>query len=419
MSILHFALPLHLLLSTIHMITLYTVSQVTKEIRTILEVAMPGPIGVEGEIVDFTHHSSGHRYFTLKDEKSQLRCVMWRQYGTGLFFTPQPGMKVITVGMLTVYERGGQYQLVAQRIQPAGAGELRLALEQLKQRLEREGVFDPARKRSLPEFPRTVGVVTSPTGAAVQDIIEVIRRRFPCVRVLLRPTQVQGEGAADDIALAIKEMNEYGKVDVLIVGRGGGAAEDLWAFNEEVVVRAIIASKVPVISAVGHETDVTIADFVADCRAPTPSAAAELVVKDRDAVVRHIDHLTQRAIEAMRGRLKRATDAVEVLKNRYGLKRFADSLSRYNQWIDDAEESLCRATEKRLEHQRNRMMNVSIRLRGLDPRAALRRGFSLCYRLPDGSLVRESTMLHPGGKVAVQFATGRALCRVEELYVGE
>lgn len=399
------------------MIATYTVSQLTREVRIILESSIPGPIAVEGELVDYTHHSSGHRYFTLKDDKSQLRCVMWRQHGTGLFFTPAPGMRVVATGSLSVYERSGQYQLVVERLQPAGEGELLLAFKRLKERLEREGLFDLSRKRPLPAFPRSIGIVTSPTGAAIRDIIQVIGRRFPSVRLILRPTQVQGEGSAEEIAQAIADLNAMATVDVLIVGRGGGAAEDLWAFNEEIVARAIAASTIPVVSAVGHETDVTIADFVADCRAPTPSAAAEMVVRDSQAILDGIRALRTRLMEGAQRRLRRESDRVMSLGMRYGLKRFPDLLRRHEQVIDDLEATLCREVNRLVERRQVGMTEIAIALKGLDPRAALARGFAICRRLPDGSLVRTSSQLGPGSRVSLQFSSGAALCGVEEVHV--
>ncbi|MCK5525880.1 MAG: exodeoxyribonuclease VII large subunit, partial [Candidatus Latescibacteria bacterium] len=271
----------------------YSVSDITRAIKGLLDEGLM-PLWVEGEVSNYVHHTSGHRYFTLKDETSQLRCVMWKWQGQ-LRFRPEDGMKVRAYGRISVYERGGQYQLVVSELHPAGVGELQLAFEQLKERLAKEGLFDESRKRSLPRFPQRIGVVTSPTGAAIRDIAHGIGRRFPSAQVVLWPARVQGEGAAAQIAEGIEKLNAYGEVDVLIVGRGGGSLEDLWAFNEEEVARAIYASGIPVVSAVGHEIDFVIADFVADRRAPTPSAAAEMVVRDGAELMRGVTDLRGRA----------------------------------------------------------------------------------------------------------------------------
>jgi len=259
---------------------IYTVSELTREIKQVLETGFPC-LWVEGEISNFKRHSSGHLYFTLKDENSQIRCAMWRYRANDLIFRPEDGMKVLVQGNLQVYEPGGYYQIIVQQVQPAGVGELQLAFEQLKKKLYAEGLFDEAHKKPIPIFPERIGVITSPTGAAIRDIISVITRRFPIAQIILAPVRVQGPGAKEEIVQAIQDFNEFGEVDVLIVGRGGGSLEDLWAFNEEVVARAIFTSKIPIISAVGHEIDFSISDFVADRRAPTPSAAAEMAVPDR------------------------------------------------------------------------------------------------------------------------------------------
>ena len=257
---------------------IYSVSELSQQIRNLLEKEFPD-VWVVGEVSNFRAASSGHLYFTLKDESAQIRAVCFRNQARYLKFRPQDGISVIARGHLSVYETRGEYQLYIEYLEPAGLGALQLAFEQLKQKLAAEGLFDPGRKKPLPLLPRTVGVVTSPTGAVIRDILRVLRRRFRNMNVMLGPVKVQGEGAAEEIVEGIKTLNRQTGVDVIIVARGGGSLEDLWAFNEEIVARAIAASKIPIISAVGHETDFTIADFVADLRAPTPSAAAALVVR--------------------------------------------------------------------------------------------------------------------------------------------
>src|SRR5512136_2779310 len=264
-----------------------TVSRLTALIRSTLEENFEH-VWVEGEVSNLSTPSSGHLYFTLKDAGAQLRCVMFKGAVRNLRFRLKDGMGLILRGRITVYEQRGDYQLIAEYAEPLGIGALQLAFEQLKERLVREGLFDESRKKPLPVLPQRIGVVTSPTGAAIHDILTVVNRRFANVQILIVPVRVQGDGAAAEIAAAIDDVNRYGAVDVMIVGRGGGSLEDLWAFNEEAVARAIARSRIPVISAVGHETDYTIADFAADLRAPTPSAAAELAVKDRDELVLHV-----------------------------------------------------------------------------------------------------------------------------------
>ena len=267
-----------------------SVSQLNHEIKTLLESTIP-VLWIEGEISNLKLHSSGHIYFSLKDKESQISAVMWRSRSAQLFFTPQDGMKVHAFGKINVFHKRGYYQFDIIKLQPAGIGELQLAYEQLKQRLQEEGIFDEEHKRQIPEFPERIGIVTSPTGAAIQDLLNILNRRFPGLEIVLGPVKVQGEGAAQEIADAVDNFNKFGKADLLIVGRGGGSLEDLWAFNEEIVARSIFRSKIPVISAVGHEVDFTISDFVSDLRAPTPSAAAELAVPDRIDLLNHVNNL--------------------------------------------------------------------------------------------------------------------------------
>lgn len=392
----------------------YTVSEITRRIKGLLETSLP-TVWVQGEISNFTWHSSGHLYFTLKDEYSQLRCVMWRERSQRLFFTPQNGMKVLAQGDITVYERAGQYQLTVRQLQPAGIGELELAFEQLKERLRAEGLFDEKHKRSLPEFPQTIGVVTSPTGAAIRDIAQIIGRRAPWVQVILRPTLVQGEGAAADIAQAIDEFNQYGKVDLLIVGRGGGSLEELWAFNEEMVARAIYRSRIPVISAVGHEVDFTIADFVADRRAPTPSAAAELAVRDRAELQKLVRLLQQQAADGVLRKIKDAQTKVDALVSSYALRRFEDSLEQQLQRVDELSGALIRGLDHIVVGKIGSFREVAGKLDVLSPLSAFQRGFCICQKLPEMTVVKESTALRVADMVKLRFKTGSAFCEVESV----
>ncbi|MCK4591535.1 MAG: exodeoxyribonuclease VII large subunit [Candidatus Latescibacteria bacterium] len=391
-----------------------TVSEITRQIKELLETNLP-TLWVQGEISNFTRHSSGHLYFTLKDEYSQLRCVMWRERSQRLFFTPQHGMKVLAQGDITVYERAGQYQLSVRQLQPAGIGELELAFEQLKQRLRTEGLFDEEHKRPLPEFPQIVGVVTSPTGAAIRDISQIIGRRAPWIQVILRPTLVQGEGAAADIVQAINEFNQYGEVNLLIVGRGGGSLEELWAFNEEIVARAIYRSRIPVISAVGHEVDFTIADFVADRRAPTPSTAAELAVRDKSELQNLIRLLQQRATDSLLRDIKDAQTKVDMLVSSYALRRFEDSLDQQLQRMDELSGALVKGLDRVMMGKISSFREVAGKLNVLSPLSAFQRGFCVCQKLPEMTVVKESTVLNVDDLVKLRFKIGSALCGVESV----
>src|SRR5207237_3461294 len=299
----------------------YSVAELTAAVRGLLESSF-GDIWVEGEISNCRVWNTGHLYFTLKDGTAQIKAVMFRTAVRYLRFKPEDGVHVIARARLGVYEPKGEYQIVCEHLEPRGLGALQLAFEQLKKRLQAEGLFAADRKRSLPALPRKIGVVTSLDGAAIRDILKVLRRRAPNASVLIRPARVQGEGAAEDIARALKAIVRAKGIDVVIVGRGGGSVEDLWAFNEERVARAIAASPVPVISAVGHEADVTISDFVADVRAPTPSAAAEIVVAANDEFCHRIDRLAGRLRASARSSLERRRNAVHLLSSRRGLAAF-------------------------------------------------------------------------------------------------
>lgn len=273
---------------------IYTVSEVTRIIKSILESSPISDLWIEGEVSNFTNHSSGHLYFTLKDKNSQISCVIFKYSAERLKFMPEDGLNIVLYGKLTVYEPRGNYQIIGTRVEPLGLGALQLAFEQLKQKLFAEGFFDQSHKKTIPLVPRRIGIITSSSGAAIRDMLSIISKRFYNVSILIHPVTVQGETAGKEIADAIKTMNEIGDIDVIIIGRGGGSIEDLWAFNEEIVARSIYASQVPIISAVGHEIDFTIADFVADYRAPTPSAAAEMVIAKKDELIKTIYNLNNK-----------------------------------------------------------------------------------------------------------------------------
>lgn len=389
-----------------------SVSQLTGEIKRVLESSFPR-LWVQGEVSNLTVHSSGHLYFSLKDAGSQVRCVMFRSYAQNMMLMPQDGMQVVVQGDVTVFDRAGQYQLSVMQLQVAGFGELALAFERLKKKLAEEGLFDEDFKKGMPVFPRTIGIITSPTGAAIRDMVKVARRRWPGIDLILYPVPVQGIGAAEKIARAVDDLNEYGKADLLIVGRGGGSAEDLWAFNEEVLARAIFRSNIPVISAVGHEVDFTISDLVADLRAPTPSAAAELVVPDARQIRSNLADLALRMTSSARDMIDNAEARLSSLQRSYGLNRLQDMLSQKSQQLDWVGTSLNAKITDRLKSYDNRLQGQAIALKALDPKGTLKRGYSIC-RGPDGRAVTSSKALNKGQTINAEFHSGEAQMTVEE-----
>jgi exodeoxyribonuclease VII large subunit len=409
-----------------------TVSELTAELRRAVEERFPA-VWVEGEISNWRLYGSGHAYFTLKDAGAQLRCALFRTRVRRLRFEPADGLAVLAFGAVEVYAQRGEYQLVVELLEPKGLGALQLAFEQLKARLDGEGLFDPRRKRPLPPFPRTIGLVTSPDGAALRDILRVIARRFGDLHIVLAPARVQGEGAADEIARALADLNALGGVDVIIVGRGGGSLEDLWAFNEEVVARAIAASKAPVISAVGHEVDYTIADFVADLRAPTPSAAAELVVREKQAVADAVGSLRARLERAAARPLRDAARRADELRARLGRAGRAElgrarhrlalaeaglragspfaRLAHGRHRLDRLDGRLRAGVTRALQAGRHRLTGAAGRLDSLSPLAVLGRGYSLTLG-PGRRIVRAWRDVRPGDDVDVLLHEGSLACRV-------
>lgn len=355
--------------------SIWTVTQVTRYLKSLFDTEEElQNCWIRGEISNFKRHSSGHMYLTLKDSESRLKAVMFKSANRSLAFLPEDGMKVIARGYISIFERDGQYQLYIEEMQPDGMGALYLAFQQLKERLEREGLFAAERKRPLPLFPRTIGVITSPTGAAVRDIITTLRRRYPLVNILLCPVTVQGDGSASAIVEAIEKMNADREVDLLIVGRGGGSLEELWAFNEESVARAIAASSLPVISAVGHETDVTIADFVADVRAATPTAAAELAVPHAGELMRHIYQLEERLGNALRSELREAKQRLARSEHSRFFTRPKQALEQWRQTVDALENELTLRMQHILSLRSQRWLSLTGRLRALSPSVRLSDG---------------------------------------------
>ncbi len=349
----------------------WSVAELTSRISALLSAQFTN-LWVEGEVSNFRPAQSGHLYFTLKDAKAAVKCVCFRSQAMRLKFRPEDGLKLIVRGSISVYEPRGEYQIYVEHIEPAGLGALQLAFEQLKKRLEAEGLFDEARKKPLPMLPSRIGVVTSPTGAAVRDIVRILRRRFPGLHLILYPVRVQGDGAADEIAGALEYFNRKKLVDVLLVGRGGGSIEDLWAFNEEIVARAIAASAIPVVSGVGHETDFTIADFVADVRASTPSAAAEIVVKSREEFQRHLQELEHKISQRTRYLLLEYRHHLKELATHVGFRRLEDLLRRNRQLTDELTSRLGIALQGRLERLRHRYTIAGTRIASFDLRMRLR-----------------------------------------------
>ena len=441
--------------------TILGVAALTRLIKETLTDAFPA-VWVKGEVTGFRRSERGHLYFSLKDKEALLECAMYRSAAVRLGFELRDGDEVEAFGGVSVYEPRGRYQLVVEELRASGLGALLLALEELRRRLAAEGLFEAARKKPLPRYPACIGLVTSPVGAAVRDMVKVLRARWPSIGIVLAPVRVQGEGAALEIAAAIERFNRYARVDLLIVGRGGGSLEDLWAFNEERVVRAIAASRLPVISAVGHEVDWTLADHAADLRAATPSNAGEIAVRDRADVRKEVVLLATRAARTVRQRIADDRRHVLALIEKYGFRRQRDALGFLQQRVDEALERLAaalrrllRAASERLqavrmryglrewpralgersqragalgerlaaalagglEARRTRILGLEDRLRALSPRLVLERGFCI-VRAADGRLVRAAATLAVGERVAIEFARGDAGARIETVRPG-
>lgn len=384
----------------------YSVSEITAEIKQQLESKYPH-LWIEGEISNFKKHFSGHSYFTLKDANAQLSCVFWKHRSYMLRFQPDDGMHVLAHGKITVYEKYGKYQFDVQEMQPKGIGELQAAFDQLKRKLEAEGLFDTAAKISLPAFPKCIGIVTSPTGAAIRDISSVMSRRSPYVQAILCPVKVQGDGAAEEIAQAIRDCNTYGGFDLLIVGRGGGSLEDLWAFNEEIVARAIFSSRIPVVSAVGHEIDFSISDFVADVRAATPSAAAELIAPASKDVQATIQQYYSRIIQAIEACIRTRVEKLSALRRSYALNRPVDLLYQRSQHLDDLMHRMIIAFPQTIQRHDQNLRRLEGRLQTLNPVSVLNRGYSITTKMPDQDIVRDTASLKPSDEVQIQVARGK------------
>ncbi|MDO8446870.1 MAG: exodeoxyribonuclease VII large subunit [Deltaproteobacteria bacterium] len=389
-----------------------TVSQLTSMVKGTLEENF-ALVWVEGEVSNLRTPSSGHIYFTLKDENSQIRVVMFKGQGRFLKFKPDDGLHIILRGNITVYEARGEYQILAEYIEPAGVGALQLAFEQLKEKLEKEGLFDKARKRSIPMVPKKVGIITSPTGAAIRDMLHILGRRFANLHILIYPVRVQGVEAPPEIVQGIRDMNTIPDLDAIIVGRGGGSIEDLWAFNDEGVARAIYNSRVPVISAVGHETDFTIADFVADLRAPTPSAAAELVVQNKVDLEERLEALYRRLCHIVKGELNLLHSHIRNLEGR--LKTPRDRVNQLLQRLDDMTLRLNLSMRQKVEFTKSKLEREMSLLNSLSPLAILNRGYSITTSIETGMVIKEIGAVKIGDRVGVRVTDGEMECCIERL----
>lgn len=382
-----------------------SVSELTSKLKDLIESNFSN-IWIQGEISNFKHHSSGHMYFTLKDQGAELRCVMFRGFNQGIHFKPEDGMDVILQGKITVYEPRGQYQLMVQNMEPAGIGTLFLAFEALKKQLQSEGLFDNSLKKQLPQYPKKVGIVTSETGAAYKDMVQVLNRRAPYLDIVLRPTLVQGINAANDIVKAIKELSSIENIDVLIVGRGGGSLEDLWAFNEEEVARVIVACKVPIISAVGHETDVTISDMVADLRAPTPSAAAEIVALSVNDLKQKINEQTNTLIKQFQFKLNKIWQTFDHLSERHIVQKPQNIIERQKEKLNTIYNGLMLKMNHLLAISKTKSIAINKELNILNPSDILKRGYSIIYDT-NGAIIRKGSDLNKNDLFEAQIGQDR------------
>ena len=395
--------------------TVRSVSEITNLLKQLIDRQPEFQnVWIQGEVSNYSRSGAGHVYFTLKEGNHQISVAIFRNDVPHLKFLPKDGEEVIVKGQLSLYSARGQYQIVGRNVEPVGIGALQRAYEELKHRLAAEGLFDDIYKKPLPKFPRTIGVVTSPTGAAIQDILQQLRKRYPLAEVLLHPTRVQGDSAVQEIAAAIQVMNQREDIDVLIVGRGGGPIEDLWAFNEERVARAIFDSSIPVVSAVGHETDFTIADWVADHRAPTPSAAVEHIVPDQDELFAQLNGFDMWLRTTMQSRLNRDETRLQELETRLAPTQRRDAIYQLYQILDNLDVACRSAVGRKLADSENRLHAFAQHLNALSPLATLKRGYSIA-RKTDGEVVTAAEQVSVGDEVEVQLARGHLTCRIEEL----
>lgn len=393
---------------------IYSVTQVNQYIKNLLDRdgSLSG-LFIRGEISNYKVYPSGHHYFSLKDSEGAIRCVMFRREATGLRFRPENGMKVIAAGRITVFPRDGQYQLYCSSLTPDGIGDLHIAFEQLKEKLYREGLFDQSHKKPCPKFPQKIALITSPAGAAVRDMLRILKARWPLAEVVVLPVRVQGTEAAGEICAALAWANRYQVADLIITGRGGGSMEDLWAFNEEPVARAIYASDIPVISAVGHEPDITIADYVADLRAATPSNAAELAVPDQKGVQEQLFQMRSRMERVMKLRLERARKQLEQMSRCRMLQEPMSYVDDRRMLLDYQRQRMARGLSASVGRERERFARLSASLDALSPLKVLGRGYSIARRT-DGVIVRSVSDTNPGDTLALRVTDGEICCLVSD-----
>ena len=391
---------------------LYSVSQINKYIKGLMDGdSILRDVTVSGEISNFKRHSSGHYYFSIKDQGSAISAAMFKWQNRTLNFLPENGMKVLVHGRISVYEPSGQYQIIADSIKPDGVGALYEQYERLKRALERKGYLDPSRKKPIPQFPRKIAVVTSPTGAAIRDILNILGRRYPLAEVEIYPSEVQGENAPAMLAAAICAVNRKADCDVIITGRGGGSMEDLWAFNSVDVIKAIIDSEIPVISAVGHETDFTLSDFVADLRAPTPSAAAELAVPDSDAVLSYLTHFRAKTTAALENRITMYEHRITSVMNTQCMKNPLIFTENKTRQLDEVLSRIDNSMNEQLHSCESDLRECASRLAALNPLSVLARGYAVAFK--DGAPLHSVNHLRCGDHIKIQFQDGSAACRVE------
>lgn len=391
----------------------YSVSRLNREVRTLLESGL-GTLWVQGEISNLARPASGHWYFSLKDRDAQIRCAMFRQRNVLSRFAPREGQLVVAFGRVSLYEPRGDYQLLVELLEDAGVGALQRAFDELKARLAAEGLFAPERKRPLPSAPRRIGVITSPTGAAIRDIVQVLRRRCPAAEILIYPSPVQGAAAAAALIAAVELAGTRAEVDVLILARGGGSIEDLWAFNDELLARAILASPIPIVTGIGHEIDFTIADFVADLRAPTPSAAAQLVAPDAAVWRRRLEQLLARFAAAARRALRSEQSRLEAVTRRLNLSHPGARLQQHSQRLDELEARLRLSVRARIAAGSARLESAARALQAVSPLATLERGFAVITRARDGALITDAAQLAAGEAFDARLAHGSLRATVLE-----
>lgn len=395
---------------------IYTVSKINRYIKKLFENDYNlQDVWILGEISNFKLHSSGHMYFVLKDKESQIKCVMFRGNNYTLRFMPEDGMKVKVRGDVSVYEKRGEYQLYVKEIIEAGKGELYLAFERLKAKLKDEGLFSEEIKKKLPLVPHNIAVITSPTGAAIRDIITISLRRFSNLSILVVPSLVQGAFAAREIAKKIDFLNRHFKdLDFIIIGRGGGSLEELWAFNEEILARSIYNSKIPIVSAVGHETDFTISDFVADLRSPTPSAAAEMTIPDKSSLIKNIGLLESKINRAIKRNLELKMERIDSISRRLKYQGPENKINQYYQYIDEFSARLNSRIKHRVELYEERVKKDSQRLDSLSPRAVIERGYSICRKIPGKEIIKRLEQIEVGTRIEVIISDGKILSKVEK-----